>query len=240
LARQDDLNAAYARGAFLEVNITHRELFLALRKHYIDLNLAKGREVVQHDIYFQVSQMANLSEALQQAGAMTALDVGMMALAESQASLDLLSVKEEGVAIYSTISTFMGIDAKQFDALPSNTLGNITETPPTYDALKALMVIHSPQLIRLRHKYDVAELALRLAISKQYPDISFGGEREKDVGEKTAMLGLRVGIELPIFDRNQQGIAQAEHHRDEVRQMYVTTAHTILAQLRRARRRFIE
>jgi outer membrane protein TolC len=233
LARRDDLNQAYANGAFIEVNITHRELYLTLRKHYVALYLAKRRDVVQKDIFSQVSQIAKLSRTLQQAGVMTALDVGMMTLAASQAELKLLRVNEEGAAIYSNISAFIGIEAKQFNTLPNNALGDITIIPPTYEALKALMIVHSPDLMRLRQQYDVAELKLRLAISKQYPDISLGFEREEDVGENSTILGLRIGLELPVFDRNMQGILQADRHRDEVRQSYITTVHKILAELRR-------
>ena len=66
-----------------------------------------------------------------------------------------------------------------------------------------------PELARLRARYEAAEAALRLEISKQFPDLRIGPSAAGDSGDKKTVLGLALGIALPIFDRNQQAIAAA-------------------------------
>jgi cobalt-zinc-cadmium efflux system outer membrane protein len=48
-------------------------------------------------------------------------------------------------------------------------------------------------------------------------------------------LGLSLGIELPLFDRNQQAIAEAHERRDEVRTRFESEAQRVLAAVERAR-----
>lgn len=234
LGRQDDLNKVRAKQAFFEVNISHRELYLNLRKQYVNLYLANRRKVVQQEIYDASSQIAKLTKTLQAAGATTALDVGMMNLEASQAQLDLLRVNEDSAAVFAQLSSLIGVDANQLSNIPQNALPSIVRKPPSYSELKKMLILNQPDLVRLRTEYDVAERKLRLEVSKQYPDITFGGSQETEVGEKTQILGLSIGIDIPIFDRNQQGVAEAGKYREEVRQKYITQAHKVLAELGRA------
>jgi outer membrane protein TolC len=79
----------------------------------------------------------------------------------------------------------------------------------------------------------VAEARLRLEIARQYPDLRLGPSFSQETGERKTVLGLPLGIELPLFDRNQQGITAARQHREEVRAKYEAAANRALAVLDR-------
>ena len=80
-----------------------------------------------------------------------------------------------------------------------------------------------------------------LAIAKQYPKLAIGPSFERDT-ERNSSLGLGVGLELPLLDRNQGEIAHKRAARERVRAEYTAMLHAALAQafaaraqLRRAR-----
>ena len=61
--------------------------------------------------------------------------------------------------------------------------------------------------------YAAAQAALRLEVAKQFPDVHLGPGYEFDQGENKWALGLSV--ELPVFNRNQGPIAEADAKRRE-------------------------
>ena len=61
--------------------------------------------------------------------------------------------------------------------------------------------------------YGVAEQALRLEVSKQYPDVTIGPGYTYDHGVKRLQLNLL--LTLPLLNRNQGAIAEAEARRVE-------------------------
>jgi outer membrane protein TolC len=88
-----------------------------------------------------------------------------------------------------------------------------TAAPPPAEARRAVL-FHRADLLGSLAEYDAAQAALQLEIAKQYPDIHLGPGYTYDTGTNRIGFGLS-GITLPIFDRNEGGIAQAEAKRKE-------------------------
>ncbi|HEV8541276.1 MAG TPA: TolC family protein, partial [Verrucomicrobiae bacterium] len=63
-------------------------------------------------------------------------------------------------------------------------------------------------------EYAASEAALRLEIARQYPDLHFNPGYQFDEGEHKWTLGL--SLELPMLNRNEGPIAEAEARRREV------------------------
>jgi cobalt-zinc-cadmium efflux system outer membrane protein len=59
--------------------------------------------------------------------------------------------------------------------------------------------------------YEAAQTALQLEIAKQYPDVHLGTGYQWDQGQSKWNLGLN--LELPVFNRNQGPIAEAQARR---------------------------
>ena len=82
---------------------------------------------------------------------------------------------------------------------------------PEIDAPDRGRLLAHPRLRAALATYESAEQALRLEITRQYPELRLGPEFERTPLEITVGLGL--GAELPLFDRNQGAIAEAEELR---------------------------
>lgn len=107
-------------------------------------------------------------------------------------------------------------------------------TMPSNEALdETQALLRVPALRRAHAEYDAAEAALKLAVRKQYPTVRLGLEYESDRGE--VFLGPGLLLSLPLFDRNQGGIAAAERARGLARENY--TAALLRASHRVARSR---
>ncbi len=102
------------------------------------------------------------------------------------------------------------------------------ETPPTTElaplawpdgypsaevALAARGLSDRLDLRRALADYEAAERRLELELAMQYPDLQLGPGWEYDQGDRKYTLGF--AIELPLFDRNQGGIADALATRTE-------------------------
>jgi len=64
-----------------------------------------------------------------------------------------------------------------------------------------------PSLVVAQAEYQVAELALKREIRKQYPDLTIGPSYEDDEGQ--SKIGLGLGLPIPSWNMNRGGIAEA-------------------------------
>lgn len=82
--------------------------------------------------------------------------------------------------------------------------------------------------------YRTREAELRLAVARQFPNLSIGPSFEKEV-DGTDSFGLGGSLALPLFDRNQGEIAEREAARDRARAEYVARLHELRARAFEAR-----
>jgi cobalt-zinc-cadmium efflux system outer membrane protein len=84
-------------------------------------------------------------------------------------------------------------------------LSNATE-------LRARALRHRADLLASLARYEAAQAALQVEIARQYPDVRIGSGYQWDQGE--SKWTLSASAELPIFNRNQGPIAEAEARRN--------------------------
>lgn len=68
-------------------------------------------------------------------------------------------------------------------------------------------LLQHPTVLRLKAEYQAAEDRLRLEIRKQYPDLTLSPTYTDEQDETSLRVGL--GIPLPTWNANRQGIAEA-------------------------------
>ncbi len=85
-------------------------------------------------------------------------------------------------------------------------------------------------------EYLVAEEELRLAVARQYPRLKLGPSYEHE-GISDNYIGVAALIELPVFDRNQGGIAAGTAARNRLHAEYTALLHHLSAQAFAARAR---
>jgi len=89
-----------------------------------------------------------------------------------------------------------------------------------------------PDVVAALARYAAAESALRLELARQYPDLDLGSGYQYDQGQNKWALGAT--IDLPLLDRNQGPIAEAEAARTREAARFVALQATVLAQVERA------
>jgi outer membrane protein TolC len=235
LGRQDELNQALAEAARADALAAFRELYLELRVRYLRLAVAKRREAVRSSLLDAASASLDATNDLVAAGAATALDVSLFRLEHARERSRSLGAQLEGANAASDLSDLVAVSPERLGVLPEVALPAPPGDVPEWQVLQELIVKEHPCLFRLRAEYRVAEQQLQLEISKQYPDLVFGSAFGGETGEHKTVLGLSLGIELPLFDRNQQAIAEAHERRDEVRTRFESEAQRVLAAVERAR-----
>ncbi|MDL5055712.1 TolC family protein [Oscillatoria laete-virens NRMC-F 0139] len=239
LKRQDELNKANADLAYADAAIRYRELYLQLRENYSELILARRRIELRQQISASANQSSTVSKKLIEAGIASALDVGLIELEQVRLQTEELNARTSLQQAKSQFASLLGISTFNLKLPPEESIGELPTSLPDIAELKQVMLNNHPELARIRAKYEVSERALHLEIARQYPDFRIGPNFMRETGEKKTSLGLTLGIELPFFDRNQQGIAVAKGDREAVRVRYEAAANRALNELERAHQDYV-
>ena len=106
------------------------------------------------------------------------------------------------------------------------------DSPPAAEsfspaAIQRDAVLNRLDIRRALAQYAAAEADLQLEISKQYPDIQIGPGYTYEEGHSYFTLGLSAT--LPVFNRNQGPIAEAEARRREVAAAFVEKQAQVIA-----------
>lgn len=234
LKRQDEYNQAAAEVAYVESQAKHRELYLELRKDYVRLGLGQQRVALRKELAESAGKSTSLMKKLIEAGMVTELDAGLIELDQVKLKTEAFSAESELANIRGELSQMIGVHAEHFSLLPPEMLPVLPAAPPSLGELRKILLNNSPELARLRARYELAERALHLELAKQYPDFKIGPTQENERGERKTTIGLNLGIDIPIFDHNQQGITSAKQKREEIRTKYEAAANRALATLDRA------
>jgi len=238
LKRQDELNQMQAELSRVELLVRGRELYLELRESYIRLAVSKQRITARQEIAESAEKSTTATKRLVEAGQGTGLDVGLIRLEQARLRTDALAAETTFAQVLGELSSLIGVHSKHFETIPESSLPPMKDSLPPLSELQTLLLNNHPELARVRAQYEVAERQLHLEIAKQYPDFHIGPSFQRDVGEKKNVLGLTLGIELPVFERNQQAVATAKQRREEIRVKYETAANRALAALDRAHRQY--
>ena len=225
-----------ARANELRVNgiAKHRELYLELRRRFVALSISVEIQKARTAIKNQAMRSVDTSRRLVEAGQATALDTALFELEAGRAESELLLSEEHVAHARSDLAALVGVDGDHFLNPHGLQLPVLPNLVPDLALLKKKMIFHHGDLARLRARYERAECQLKLEVAKQYPDLKIGPSGAGDPGETSTLLGLSLGIQLPLFDRNQQAIAQARHLREEIRIRHDSAANRALAGLDRA------
>jgi cobalt-zinc-cadmium efflux system outer membrane protein len=129
------------------------------------------------------------------------------------------------------LSATLGVPLQAIDGVAFSWPG--FESPPDQQSLspaeiQQLALLNRIDLRRQLAQYAAADEALKLEIAKQYPDINITGGYSWEGGENIFELG--PSAVLPLFNRNQGPIAEAEARRREVAAQFLAMQAGIIEQ----------
>lgn len=161
-------------------------------------------------------------------------NVGAAKLAALQTQATLGAARNSEQDAYARLARTIGIpsDALHGVSLDLRAFKTLPPAPMSADA-RHDAIFHRADLLASLAQYAAAESALQLEVAKQYPDIHLGPGYTYDTGTQKISFGL-ASMSLPVFDRNQGGIAQAQAKREEAAARTEALQDSILSNLAHA------
>lgn len=213
LARQDDVNKSLAVKAYNDTVLEHRKLYFELRTAYIDLMLTQEKAELLSKIQSTLELTKKITAKLVDVGTSTKIDV-------SQVNIELALVKVQKLELETDLNKARGKLALLTGTSPQSLSKISLEKLPlkipavSENDLQKILMDNNQNLTRKEMDFHIADVQLKLELSRQYPDLNIGVSYEQEVGEKKKVFSFPFSIELPVFDRNQQAISGSLSERE--------------------------
>jgi cobalt-zinc-cadmium efflux system outer membrane protein len=201
-----------------------------LRASLLNLYAADQSEVllrkqlaVQEDLVELVKRRLAVGEASQP-------DVTLMRLSLDQIWLSLSESRKRSAQARSQTANALGLaaDAIKRTEISFSFLKKLPQKLPPED-LRRRALFNRPDILSALAAYAASESALQLQIAKQYPDVHLGPGYEFDQGENK--WGIGISLTLPVLNRNQGPIAEAEARRKEAEALFKSLQAEVIGEI---------
>ena len=197
-------NELSATGSDVQNSI--RELTLELKRRYYAVVLAQAQLHLAQELLKGFDDLIRLNEARYKQGEISGLEIARIRAERLRFFNDLLEsqllLSNSRVALLELLgATDLGAPFEAAEPL------TISATVPNIEELQRLALERRPDLLAERQRLarDRSQLALDKSLAVPNVSPSFGYKR--DFGANTVVAG--VSVSLPLFNRNQPGIARA-------------------------------
>ena len=193
-----------------------------------NLELLRSEEKVRED------QVAILEQVLS-VGEITRLDVDVARIEASKTQVATRTAEGQVADAKAVLAAAIGIPVAGLDGAEFS--WSNMDTPPAPESLSADQVQRDAVLNRLDIRrslaqYAAAEAAVHSEIAKQYPNFNFGPGYTYE--ERNSFFTVGFSTSLPVFNRNQGPIAEAEGRRKEAAAAFLQTQAQVIAKSERA------
>ncbi len=192
------------------------------------LDLLRSQEQIRGD-------QINILEQRLSAGEISRTEVDLARIELSKAHLAINTTEGQLGEAKAALAASIGIPVAGLQGL--DLLWRDLDSPPSAESLLPTEIQRNAVLNRLDIRrslaqYQAAEGDLQLEISKQYPDLQIGPGYTYEERNNFFVIGLSTT--LPIFNRNQGPIAEAEARRREAAASFVEKQAQVIAGVERA------
>ncbi|MGH9680094.1 MAG: TolC family protein, partial [Candidatus Acidiferrales bacterium] len=193
-----------------------------------NLELLRSEEKIRED------QDAILKQVLS-AGEITRFNVDLARIETSKTQLAVRAAEGQAAGAKTALAAAIGIPVAGLDGAEFYWPG--MNAPPVPESLAAEQIEREAVLNRLDLRrslaqYAAAEEGLHLEIARQYPNLNIGPGYTYEEGHSLFTVGLSTS--LPVFNRNQGPIAEAEGRRKEAAAAFLQTQAQVIARSERA------
>lgn len=195
-----------------------RLLLLEVKTGFYDLLLAQKRLDLAHKAHELNSQLLQISQERFAAGDVAELDANLAGVETARSETRTSEAEREIISARQHLLTLMGapLSADLKVAGPPET----RPLSPSLAELKALAQNNRPDIRAAESEKNKGEAELTLAEAERLPNVTAGIEFSREatltslggLEEKSTdyLVGLKLSIPLPFFDRNQAGIVEAK------------------------------
>jgi cobalt-zinc-cadmium efflux system outer membrane protein len=187
----------------------------------VDFSLAAQRQKLAADVVALNRDLVSIAGERFKAGDIPELDFNLAKVELIRAESRLLEVEREKIPLRIKISALTGLsenDLRPYERFPTT----VPSSKPQEFVKQALD--SRPDLLALARDRDKAETEKRLAAAEALPNLTAGffaqwQRSSVEVGGMSSInsdtqLGLRLSMQIPVFDRNQGGKAAAQARLD--------------------------
>ncbi len=206
----------------------------SLRELWIEWSAQTHRARMAADLIERLRLIVDLAQRQEQAGVMTRIDARLFRVELAGTEAELIASRARARELELQVRDLLGLTPEAPVQLVETVVfaARGTDSAWSRDAMEA----GNAELAAVRSEYEVAEQSLRLEVREQYPDLTIGPGYGTDQGDERVLLGLRLPI--PLWNRNRQGVAEAEAQREVARGRYESTYEHLASRLAVARARY--
>lgn len=188
--------------------------------------------ILKHQQEIQEEIVRLLEERLA-VGEVSQPDLTQAHIALDQVRLSVLEVSRQASEARVQLADALGLPVSALDGIEISfdLLNRLPTEIPSQDPRRQAL-LSRPDILSALAEYAAAQSALQLEIAKQYPDIHLGPGYAWDQGDNKWSLGL--SISLPVFNRNQGPIAEAEARRTEAAARFTAFQARVIGEMDRA------
>jgi cobalt-zinc-cadmium efflux system outer membrane protein len=146
----------------------------------------------------------------------------------NQARAELVLAKQAMFEARSRVAVVVGIPLAAMEGVQLD-LGEFEQPglPPLPEPARRAFLLGRADLRAALSEYEASQARLELEVARQYPDIHLNAGYTYDAGANKISLGL-ASLTLPLLDRNQGPIAQAEAGRKQSAARVIALQDTII------------
>lgn len=185
----------------------------ALREQWVEWSSARVRADETSELIARLRDVAALADRQEQAGSMTRVDARLFKVELAGREADLVSIAARARELELQVRAMLGLSPTAEVALVPTV--RVSARATSADELASMLERSSPELAAVRSAYEVAERSLHAEVRKQFPDLTIGPGYGTDEGDDRVLLGLSLPV--PLWNRNQLGVAQATAEREVAR-----------------------
>ncbi|MBF0196164.1 MAG: TolC family protein [Planctomycetes bacterium] len=212
LSRNDDLKNILAQQSYTSKVIQHRTLYFKLKEAYLKYAFSAIKTKQVAELQKSLATFRRSLEKSIQAGLGTSLGLFDTNIRLTNLELEAKDLVIEQIKNSESLAQLLDVDLKYIRELNFSQPSSIFNFWSEANLLE-IMTENNNQLAIDKMNFRKSDQVLKLELAKQYPDLSIGFSREQEVGEKTVITSIPLGIDIPLFDRNQSGISQAINQR---------------------------
>jgi outer membrane protein TolC len=223
------------RAAQLDLAESAWTVVMGVRAALLNYLIASGNlELLRSEEKVREDQVAILDQVLS-AGELTKLDVDLARIEAGKTQVAASAAEGQAADAKAALSAAIGIPVAGLNG--SDFSWTDMDSPPSAESLSAAQVQRNAVLNRLDIRrslaqYAAAEAAVRLEIAKQYPNVNVGPGYTYE--ERNSLFTMGVSTSLPVFNRNQGPLAEAEGRRKEAAAAFLQTQAQVIARSERA------
>ena len=199
----------------------------ALRELWIEWSAQRLRTEIAGELLTRLRDVAALANRQEQAGSMSRVDARLFRVELAGREADSIALTARVKELEVQLRAMMGL-APTADVVLVPTLSFVPRVRDG-EELGRTLEHTNPELAAVRSEYEVAERSLRAEVRKQYPDLTIGPGGGTDQGDTRVLLG--ISLPIPLWNRNQQGVAEAAAEREVARGRFESTYEHLASRL---------